>query len=300
MTISLVFDPLSLHRRTRTARRTQWRLAAAATVLSMLAGHGAAATEGRPEGAAEVLPTESEPPVAQPQTGSQVPAAEPQAGLQAPAIQFASQPTGPLAVSPVTPAAVPGTSPPPVVSRIGDLSGWLTVGTTWGIVVDPVVRPQSGAHPKSLSATANGPGFFVGLLPGRERVAGGVLVGYRPPAAFPGGGVGLWYFDLQGHLLPNPRFPLSIFAAVHMGELSWNVDAPSPGYSGSEFTAGFATGLRFAIVRHIALVAEYRATGLFDGTMSTVCNSNGQCSESNESNTKFMHIFSAGLSWSAL
>jgi hypothetical protein len=189
-----------------------------------------------------------------------------------------------------------GTPVPLQSTGVDDLSGWLTAGALWTLVVDPVVRPAKGARPTSVDATTSGPGFFLGFLPGRGRIAGGVLLTYRPSTRFGGGRVGLWYLDLQGHYLPVLRAPVSVFAALHAGSLSWTSDA-SPAYSDSEFTAGFGLGMRYAPLRHLSLVGEYRATGLFHGADSMTC-INGACSESSEDQSKFMHVFSLGVAFS--
>jgi len=191
-------------------------------------------------------------------------------------------------------AAAPAPDPSAQATRVEDLSGWITAGALYSLVVNPVVRADQHARPTTVSATAQGPGFFVGILPGRGRMAGGVLFSYLPEVAFEGGRVGLWYLDFQGHFLPSAQVPVSVFGGLHAGSLSWTTGT----YSDHEFTAGLGLGVRFSPLRHLSLVGEYRTTGLFHGTESRTCY-NGDCSMSSSDGSRYMHLFSAGLavSW---
>lgn len=220
--------------------------------------------------------------------------------------------TTPPPMHPATQASSPPASPEPLplprwpeftqplapapTTRVGDLSGWITAGVLWGAVVHPVYRSTRDSSPSAAKDTTSTPGFFVGSLPGRGNFAGGALFTYRPGATFAGGKVGLWYIDLQGHVLPKGTLPLSLYLALHMGSLSWT--APNSGYSSSEFTAGLGVGAQFAPIRHVAVIAEYRLTGLFDESESYSCG-NGQCSHTgSDDHSKYMHLFTLGVALS--
>jgi hypothetical protein len=204
-----------------------------------------------------------------------------------PGIPSAPQPTTNAADAP----AQAGTSP--LGASIADLTGSLTAGVLWGAIVHPLYRPAYHQRPSTADSSATAPGFFLGVVPGRGRVAGGLLFAYRPAVDYSGGRTGLWYFDLQGHLLPKVGLPLGIYLAMHMGSVSWT--APSSGYTDSEFTAGFGFGIEYALIRHVTLLADYRITGLFEGTQSTYCANGGGCSSSSSDHSQFMHLFSLGV-----
>jgi hypothetical protein len=195
----------------------------------------------------------------------------------------------------------PATIEPTPATRVGDLSGWITAGVLWGALVHPAYRATRDAGPTTAGSTISTPGFFVGLLPGRGSVAGGALFTYRKKAGFADGGytggdVGLWYVDFQGHVLPKRTWPLSLYGAFHMGSLSWT--APQSGYSSSEFTAGLGLGIRLAPIPHVAVLGEYRMTGLFEGTESYSCGGDTCTQTGSTDSSKYMHLFTLGVACS--